>query len=810
MNAPINFEQQFAAALAEHALCPPEIVGDGKLHRFDGPDEKRGKRSAWYVLHSDALPAGSFGDWRTGLSETWCAKSERSLSPEERQAHRATIQAAKEAEAKARAEVAAQAQAVCQRLWDRAGTVHADQAYLKRKGIKPTAAKQMRDALLIPLRDASGELRNLQFIQPDGTKRFKSGAPVTGNYCSIGGKPSTTTPLLICEGWATACSLHEATGYPVAAAMNAGNLFAVATSLRAKLLGVPFVICADDDHRTEGNPGLTKATEAAKAIGASVAVPHFAGERPEGATDFNDLACLDGTAAVLQCIKLALDTAKAQPKPESKSSNTKRPAPTVVLSRASDIAPEPIYWLWPGWLPAGKLSILAGQPGCGKTTIAISLSAAISKGGEWPDGAKCTKPGNVLIWTGEDGLADTLVPRLLAAGADCSRVYFIESVTNEIGELQPFDPSRDVQILSERIEQIGGASLLVVDPIISVVQGDSHKSGDVRKSLQPLIDLGAARGCAILGITHFSKGSKASAPTERILGSQAFGAAARMILIAGKDESSDRRIFAKSKCNIAGDTGGFEYAIEVLDTSEGLASSRIAWGQPLDGSARDILREIEADEVDGDADDRESKFDRARTLLYELLRPFMSTREIKAAAQAEGFSWRIMESAKAAEVKSGAKIRAVKHGKEWGWIWDDYDAHHPAAASVSAVHYVEFGNNRQRGTTEQNSLTENSTPQKLPDSSPQEFQVRKVDCGVESQYQQGVEAKSATPQCFTGDDGVGESSPQNRGNSATPKNLCGLADLTGNPCPARESTPHSSPQSENDCGLESDGPGGEL
>ncbi len=106
MNAPSHYIEQFAAAMAEHVLQPGEVVDDGKLHRFDGPDEKRGKRSAWYVLHADGLPAGSFGDWRTGLSETWCAKSDRAMTDAERQAHRQRTEQAKAEAAAERAKVA--------------------------------------------------------------------------------------------------------------------------------------------------------------------------------------------------------------------------------------------------------------------------------------------------------------------------------------------------------------------------------------------------------------------------------------------------------------------------------------------------------------------------------------------------------------------------------------------------------------------------------------------------------------------------------------------------------------------------------
>lgn len=308
-----NHINQFTAAMAVHGLQPSEVVDDGRLHRFDGPDEKRGKRSAWYCLHGDGLQAGAFGDWRTGLSETWCAKADRAMTDAERQACRQRIEQAKAEAAAERAKVAEVAAEKCADLWSKAGDVAADHLYVKAKGINPVAAKQSHDALLIPLRDVDGNLRSLQFIQPDGSKRFKSGGTVAGCYCTIGGDPAPEMPLLICEGWATACSLHEATGHPVAAAMNAGNLLAVAQALRGKLPDVPMIICADDDHRTDGNPGVTKGTEAAKAIGAWLAVPGFGPERPDGATDFNDLHAAQGIPAVAVCIESAASDAPQSP-----------------------------------------------------------------------------------------------------------------------------------------------------------------------------------------------------------------------------------------------------------------------------------------------------------------------------------------------------------------------------------------------------------------------------------------------------------------------------------------------------------------
>jgi putative DNA primase/helicase len=305
MNASINAEQQFAAAMAEHGLVPSEIMAGGRLHRFDGPGEKRGKHSGWYVLHTDGIAAGAFGDWRTGLIESWCAKAQRTMTASERQAYRQRIEQSKATAAAERAELAELAQKKCATLWDKAVTVLPSHPYVTGKAITSSGAKQIGDELLIPLRDTGGVLRSLQFIQPDGAKRFKSGGTVAGCFCLIGGEPGINTPLLICEGWATACSLHEATGYPVAAAMNAGNVLRVAQSLRANLPDVPMTVCADDDTETDGNPGVTKAREAAIAVAALLAVPDFGPDRQAGMTDFNDQHMTSGVATVQASIQNA-------------------------------------------------------------------------------------------------------------------------------------------------------------------------------------------------------------------------------------------------------------------------------------------------------------------------------------------------------------------------------------------------------------------------------------------------------------------------------------------------------------------------
>ncbi|SED68324.1 AAA domain-containing protein [Pseudomonas anguilliseptica] len=263
------------------------------------------------------------------------------------------------------------------------------------------------------------------------------------------------------------------------------------------------------------------------------------------------------------------------------------------LTPASSIKPRAIRWLWPQWLAKGKLTVLAGAGGSGKTTLAIGLIATLTNGRHWPDGTGCHKRGNALIWSSEDDPADTLIPRLIAAGADLTRVHIIEGRINAAGEREPFDPATDFDLLREAVERIGGAALLMLDPLVNMVRGDMHKANDVRRSLQVVVDFAETHGCAVLGITHFSKGSNTSNPAERVIGSQAFGALARTVLVAAKSSDSDSRVLARAKSNISDDQGGVGYTIETCLLDEGIETTRVVWGASIEGSAGEILAEVE-------------------------------------------------------------------------------------------------------------------------------------------------------------------------------------------------------------------------
>jgi len=165
-------------------------------------------------------------------------------------------------------------------------------------------------------------------------------------------------------------------------------------------------------------------------------------------------------------------------------------------------------------------------------------------------------------------------------------------------------PARDIEPLRDAIKQSGGADLLIVDPVVSAVAGDSHKNSETRRALQPLVDLASGLGAALIGVTHFSKGTTGRDPVERLTGSLAFGAIARVVMVAAKkqpgpDGAEPERILSRAKSNIGADTGGIAYALCQSEPAHGVSATSIRWLDPIEWTAREILGAAEAvDEYD--------------------------------------------------------------------------------------------------------------------------------------------------------------------------------------------------------------------
>lgn len=367
--------------------------------------------------------------------------------------------------------------------------------------------------------------------------------------------------------------------------------------------------------------------------------------------------------------------------------------PYVELIPARNLKPVAVRWIFPGYLARGKFHVLAGAPGTGKTTIAMHLAACITAGLAFPSGW-IPKAGNVLVWSGEDDPSDTLVPRLKAAGANLDRIHFVGD-TREDGQRRPFDPARDVDLLVEAAGSIENLALIVVDPVVSAVGGDSHKNAEVRRGLAPLVDLAARVDAALLGITHYSKGTGGREPLERVTGSIAFGALARVVLgtvrMEAEEGQAQRMMMARAKSNIGPDGGGFTYAFEQIDLPDdpGVTASRVSWGAAVEGSARELLAEPEMDNR-RKAPAREE----AEEWLRELLEPGpVATDEIKAESKEAGLTWATVRRAKEA---IGARSRkAGFEDSRWFWALPDprpvEDAHEGAHAPLHPVEVSTFG-----------------------------------------------------------------------------------------------------------------------
>jgi putative DNA primase/helicase len=280
---------QFRDVVRLTGLQPPDCIVPGKMHRFPGEGKSRSNRAGWLLLFSDCTGA-VFGDWSTGLSEHWQAQRKNPYTAAERSAFKQQVKKARAKAAAERAVVQEVAATHAADLW-----LNADAAmyhpYLKQKRVLPLGIRQKDNLLVIPLRDADGDIHSCQTIDPAGNKRFISGGKIKGCFYLIGGP--MTDQVYIVEGWATGASLHiygadiGAKGQPIVVAFNAINLKSVAMAIRSKYSDIQITIAADNDHNSRGNTGLTKGREAAALVGGEIIWPNFEDEGFTG-TDFND------------------------------------------------------------------------------------------------------------------------------------------------------------------------------------------------------------------------------------------------------------------------------------------------------------------------------------------------------------------------------------------------------------------------------------------------------------------------------------------------------------------------------------------
>ena len=346
-------------------------------------------------------------------------------------------------------------------------------------------------------------------------------------------------------------------------------------------------------------------------------------------------------------------------------SEVHQPAPirsTAVVVCMDSVKAEPVKWLWPGRFALGKVSMIAGDPGLGKSLLSLDLAARVSTGSRWPDGSACS-PGNIMLISAEDDPSDTIRPRLDAAGANVSRIHILTGVMRPNletgGQAEGSFELLDINPLEDAIARVGDVRLIVVDPI-SAFQGDadSHNNSEVRALLAPLAALAARYNLAIIAVSHLNKGQKEA--LYRVAGSLAYVAAARAVFAVAKDKDDPvRRLFLPVKNNLGNDEGGLAYRVEVFN-----GAPRVEWeATPIVADIGEMLGTSEFG-----AGSHTERREAGEWLMELLASGPMAAKEIKAQASDAGFSWRTIERAKA-----HSKVMAKKESFSGRWVWEAHD-----------------------------------------------------------------------------------------------------------------------------------------
>jgi hypothetical protein len=324
---------------------------------------------------------------------------------------------------------------------------------------------------------------------------------------------------------------------------------------------------------------------------------------------------------------------------------------TVVT--VADVDRETVEWLWEKRLPRGKLVVLDGDPGLGKSTVTLDVAARLTRGARWPDGAAPCEPSDVILISAEDGIADTIRPRLEAAYADLRLVHVLSEVRDDDGTQRPVSIPGDLpeieQIICDR-----HAALVVLDPLTAFLGAkvDTHKDADVRRALHLLAKVAERTGACILVVRHLTKepGKKAIYRGGGSIG--IIGAARVGFLIAQDPDDEQRRIFATIKANLSRAPDALAYKLEE-DLQLGVA--HVIWDGLVDYSADDLVSDR--------SDDSSALSDAEDFLVAQLAGGPRPTNDVKQAARLARISWRTVERAK-------SRVRVVSRKSGFGGGWE--------------------------------------------------------------------------------------------------------------------------------------------
>lgn len=345
-----------------------------------------------------------------------------------------------------------------------------------------------------------------------------------------------------------------------------------------------------------------------------------------------------------------------------------QPPTLAVMTRASEVKPKPVRWLWLDRIPPGKITLFAGDPDVGKTCVAIDLAARVTTASIWPDGARrSTAPGSVIVLSAEDEPEDTLVPRLMAAGADLTRVHFLKGRRGLKAGITTEITLHDIEAIQDAMVQAGDVKLVVVDPVSSYL-GDinGHTNAEVRVLLSRLARLAGRRQVSIVLITHLNKGNN-SAAIYRSIDSIAFVAAPRAAWLFARDkENPNRRLMLRLKGNLAKDSGGLAYELETATLPLAGKPSEIVTVRWHDGAVH--VTPDSALQSDAPSE-HASVLQSAKDFLLEVLKDGpIKQGEIVDRAEAERIGERTLRTAKRL-----LRVKSFKTKEKWWWALPGQD-----------------------------------------------------------------------------------------------------------------------------------------
>ena len=472
-------------------LLVKEIIPDGEIHRVAHISSKKGALDGWYILHtSGKIPVGIAGCWKEPTFEAkWVADIGRSMSFTERFEHDkwvSEIKAKKEADRLVSQAVAAE------KAEDEVGTyadASADHPYLVRKHIEPHGIKIDRAGrLVVPVIDQHGEILSYQTIDAEGNKRFLKGGKIEGGFYELRGNRKI---VFVGEGFATCASIHEATGYTVMVAFDCGNLAKVAKSAKEMFPSAKIVIGADNDQWTEGNPGVTKGRAAAGLVFGEIVYPIFSESdmTDNKPTDFNDLHCLQGLDAVKDQIERVAGPVKDKLAFE--------------FSRVDSLKLTEIKWIVDDYIESDSLAQVFGDPGGGKSFVAIDIACCVATGSAWH--GHQVKQGAVFYIAGEghNGLARRFKAWELGNGISLSGAPIFKS--HRAAQLYDATEAALVAVSIKQLSEEAGCipSMIVIDTLARNMGGDENSTQDMNAFIQHIDNyLRQVWNCSVIIVHH--------------------------------------------------------------------------------------------------------------------------------------------------------------------------------------------------------------------------------------------------------------------------------------------------------------------